>query len=36
MEPSYYQLEFDLRAYLTYLEADGQALWRAVDVVTPL
>ncbi len=27
MEPDYYQLEFDLRAYLTYLEAAGQPLW---------
>ena len=34
MEPDYHQLEFDLRAYLTYLEAAGQPLWRAVDTVT--
>lgn len=27
MEPDYAQLEFELRAYLTYLEAGGAALW---------
>lgn len=27
MEPEYGQLEFDLRVYLTYLEADGAGLW---------
>jgi predicted metal-dependent hydrolase len=27
MEPAYPQLEFDLRAYLTYLEAGGVGLW---------
>ncbi len=27
MEPGYHQLEFDLRVYLTYLEATGQVLW---------
>lgn len=27
MEPEYAQLEFDLRAYLTYLDAGGAALW---------
>ena len=27
MEPDYHQLEFDLRAYLTYLEAGGKPLW---------
>ena len=27
MEPDYHQLEFDLRAYLTYLELSGQPLW---------
>lgn len=27
MEPDYAQLEFDLRAYLTYLDAAGQPLW---------
>ena len=38
MEPDYHQLEFDLRAYLTYLEATGQPLWSAVsaDVIAPL
>ena len=38
MEPDYHQLEFDLRAYLTYLEATGQPLWSAasVDAVSPL
>lgn len=29
MEPAYHQLEFDLRCYLTYLEAAGQPLWQA-------
>jgi predicted metal-dependent hydrolase len=32
MEPEYHQLEFDLRAYLCYLEADGQPLWSALPV----
>lgn len=27
MEPEYAQLEFELRAYLTYLEAGGSPLW---------
>jgi predicted metal-dependent hydrolase len=27
MEPSYPQLEFDLRAYLTYLDSGGKVLW---------
>ncbi len=27
MEPDYYQLEFDVRVYLTYLETAGQPLW---------
>lgn len=29
MEPDYFQLEFDLRAYLSYLDAGGAALWTA-------
>lgn len=29
MEPDYAQLEFHLRAYLTYLEAGGVPLWKA-------
>jgi UTP pyrophosphatase len=38
MEPDYHQLEFDLRTYLTYLEATGQPLWSttSVDAVSPL
>lgn len=38
MEPDYPQLEFDLRAYLTYLEATGRPLWApaCIDAVTPL
>jgi predicted metal-dependent hydrolase len=28
MEPDYHQYEFDLRAYLTYRDAGGEALWR--------
>ena len=31
MEPDYHQLEFDLRAYLSYLDAAGLPLWRAAD-----
>jgi predicted metal-dependent hydrolase len=31
MEPDYPQLEFDLRVYLTYLEAKGKPLWSAAD-----
>jgi hypothetical protein len=27
MEPAYPQLEFDLRAYLTYLDATGKPIW---------
>jgi predicted metal-dependent hydrolase len=27
MEPDYPQLEFDLRAYLTYLDEDGKPIW---------
>jgi len=27
MEPAYHQLEFDLRVYLTHLEATGRPLW---------
>lgn len=35
MEPDYHQLEFDLRTYLTYLEATGLSLWpAAVEAVT--
>jgi len=30
MEPDYHQLEFDLRAYLCYLEATRKPLWSAV------
>ncbi len=29
MEPEYHQFEFDLRAYLTYLAANGTPLWPA-------
>lgn len=29
MEPAYPQLEFDLRVYLTYLEAGGAPLWQS-------
>ncbi len=31
MEPSYAQLEFDLRVYLTYLDAGGARLWSGVE-----
>ncbi len=29
MEPDYFQLEFDLRSYLSYLDAGGEAIWAA-------
>jgi len=29
MEPEYHQLEFELRAYLSWLESGGEALWSA-------
>ena len=32
MEPDYHQLEFDLRAYLSYMEATGQVLWVVAGV----
>jgi predicted metal-dependent hydrolase len=32
MEADYHQLEFDLRVYLTHLEATGQPLWAPVAV----
>lgn len=32
MEPDYHQLEFDLRAYLTYLEVTNRPLWPAASV----
>ena len=31
MEPDYEQLEFDLRAYLTYLEITGKPLWSSLS-----
>ena len=31
MEPEYAQLEFDLRAYLTYLDAGGTGLWSGIE-----
>ena len=34
MEPDYHQLEFDLRAYLSYLDAAGAPLWPATLVAT--
>jgi predicted metal-dependent hydrolase len=32
MEPDYFQLEFDLRAYLSHLEVTGRALWSVATV----
>ena len=32
MAPDYHQLEFDLRAYLSYLDAAGKPLWAATPV----
>jgi predicted metal-dependent hydrolase len=34
MEPEYAQLEFDLRAYLTYRDAGGTALWGGADSIS--
>lgn len=31
MEPSYHQLEFEVRIYLTHLEATGERLWAAAS-----
>lgn len=31
MEPAYHQLEFELRVYLTHLEATGTKLWSGAD-----
>ena len=33
MEPEYHQLEFELRAYLTYLGASGEPLWPVAGVL---
>jgi hypothetical protein len=33
MAPNYAQLEFDLRAYLTYLETGGAALWQTAKLI---
>lgn len=35
MEPEYAQLEFELRAYLTYLDAGGTPLWSVTDRISP-
>ncbi|MDP3440991.1 MAG: YgjP-like metallopeptidase domain-containing protein [Azonexus sp.] len=35
MEPNYFQLEFDLRAYLSHLEVTGRALWSVASVAVP-
>ncbi len=32
MQPDYHQLEFDVRLYLTHLEASGAGLWRLKSV----
>lgn len=36
MEPHYHQLEFDLRAYLSYLAANGRALWLDASVTATI
>ncbi|HJW25468.1 MAG TPA: YgjP-like metallopeptidase domain-containing protein [Rhodocyclaceae bacterium] len=37
MEPDYHQLEFDLRAYLSHLDATGRPVWSAApQAATPL
>lgn len=33
MEPEYVQLEFDLRVYLTYLDAGGTRLWGGIETI---
>lgn len=35
MEPKYAQLEFELRAYLTYLDGGGIPLWSATEGISP-
>ncbi len=35
MEPGYHQLEFELRVYLTHLEAAGTRLWATAPDATP-
>ena len=35
MEPSYHQLEFEVRIYLTHLEATGERLWAAAADCAP-
>jgi UTP pyrophosphatase len=32
MEPAYHQLEFEVRVYLTHLEATGERLWSADSI----
>jgi UTP pyrophosphatase len=33
MEPDYHQLEFEVRVYLSHLEATGERLWQTQDTV---
>lgn len=33
MEPHYHQYEFDLRVYLTHIDAAGKLAWPAIDAV---
>src|SRR5665647_844932 len=33
MEPQYHQYEFDLRVYLTHIDAAGKLAWPAIDAV---
>jgi len=35
MEPAYHQLEFEVRIYLTHLEATGERLWAAAADCAP-
>ena len=35
MEPDYHQLEFDLRAYLSYFEVAGKSLWMGAGAGAP-
>jgi predicted metal-dependent hydrolase len=36
MEPRYHQIEFEVRVYLTHLEATGQRLWAAQPIAQPV
>jgi hypothetical protein len=35
MEPNYHQLEFEVRMYLTHMEASGERLWGPAPPMQP-